>query len=564
LLLSLASMADPARDALIGGLAGNWRDLGLILPEVVLAAAFLFALAGGLLLRRPDRDVLAWVAIMGLGVALVALYPSVQVVMRGGPQPVYHGMFVVDGMGVFVKALVFIAGMAACMLAKRSRELAGHPVGEFAVLVLAACLGMAVLAGARNLLMLYLGLEFVSLPCYVLAGFVRRKSISSEAGVKYVIYGALSSGIMLVGISLVYGLTGTLDMAEAGLRFKDVLDRLGDLPDAGGAYVLSPNLALLLPVMIFAGLAYKIAAAPFHFWSPDVYEGAPCAATAFFSVAPKAAGFAAIIRFLPAFFHPAAAGSWLAAHAGTVTSLLAVIAIITMTVGNLTALLQHNVKRMLAFSSVAHAGYMLAALAVPLGGGASYFVDGSSAVLFYLAAYLAMNLGAFAAVLALENARGGSDLEDLRGVVRERPFLAGALCIFLFALVGLPPTGGFVAKWFVLRVLVESGSWTLAVFVVVNSVIALYYYMVIARTMVIDKPFAEPARLEARPSRLLTALVALLAAATLALQVCFGPVHDFARSSSEMKAPVADVKPGPGRPSGKTAPRPFTEPDPSL
>jgi len=295
----------------------------------------------------------------------------------------------------------------------------------------------------------------------------------------------MASGIMIFGMSYLYGLTGTLNVFG--------VDGIADKVSTYEVGNISPGALIAVLTMVFAGFLYTIAAVPFHYWSPDVYEGAPTTATAFFSVVPKAAGFAVLIRALCAFFPIGgnATHHWLGLP--SVESVISVVAVLTMTLGNLGALGQTNAKRMLAYSSIAHAGYMLAGLSVLTTTG------GPAAVLFYLVVYLFMNLGAFVVLVALENIFGGSDLRNLRGAVLREPVLCVTLCVFLFSLTGLPPFGGFTGKYYIMVELAQSKKYWMVMAIGFNSVISLYYYMKLAKAVTIDRSEETKARPEGAP-----------------------------------------------------------------
>ncbi len=520
----------------------NAADLPAILPELILIATIICV---ALLLmaaragrhgpgERPVAPLAAAVAISGL---LTAGWAAA---MQWGPATaspaldIFSGMLVLAPMAVFFKLLIVIATALAVLAALGSRELGAAPRGEFVLMILATGLGAVLLAGASNLLMLYLAIEAVSLTSYGMAGFLARHRRSSEAGMKYVVYGAFASGVMIFAISYLYGLSGSLEPAAIAEALRAVL-AVGDPGTASAIYVL-----LLL---LFAGLGYKIAAAPFHLWTPDVYEGSPTVATAFFSIAPKAAGFAALIRLVGGIwgFSPEelsggagemlTSGKFWAARWEAVPIALGVIAIITMTVGNVIALRQTNAKRMLAYSSIAHAGYMLAGLAV-LGG-----AGGPRAVLFYLIAYLVMNFGAFACVIALENRTGSAEMRDLAGAIRYAPALVISMIIFLFALVGLPPTIGFMAKLRILMELVGGAAaapvlcWSLVAAVIVNTVVSLFYYLRLATRLASGAPHAEPAPALPRGDAVLVGVVVALAVLTLLLIIATGPLVEICRAA---------------------------------
>ncbi len=470
-----------------------------IQPELCLGAGVGVVLLGELLLPARERKAVGWTAV---AFSLMALILAVRTPAAG---PGVSAMLFADGASRWLKALAAAAAGVVALLALRSREAERMPAGETYAFLLAGALGCCLMGSARNLLLLYLGMETVSYSSYLLTAFLRDDLRSNEAALKYVLYGAVASGCMLFGISLLYGMAGTLDLAAMG-------------PALAAVTAKSSPLALALPfALVLAGLGFKVSAAPFHQWTPDVYEGAPTPVTAFLSVAPKAAGLMALVRLtalglstgadhLPVFGWPAVLG---------------LLAVLTMTAGNLGALGQTNVKRLLAYSSVAHAGYMLMALA-----GMGSAREGLPAVLFYLAAYLAMNLGAFGVVMALSRVTGSEELSSWKGLGWRHPFLGCCMVAFLMSLTGLPPFGGFVGKFLLFKAALaatSSAPWMYAVVAagLLNSVIALAYYIRVAKVLFMEKAGAEP---KGQAGWLQPLAVGLLAAATLYLGVCWGPL----------------------------------------
>jgi NADH-quinone oxidoreductase subunit N len=352
--------------------------------------------------------------------------------------------------------------------------------------------------------MIFLALEFVSITSYILTGFKRGDRRSAEAALKYVIYGATASGVMLFGFSYLYGLTGSLDITEIGAELARRLASTAQIPE---------KLTLCLAaIMAFAGFAYKIAAVPFHMWCPDVYEGAPTPVTALLSVGPKAAGFAALVRFCMAVFGQAGE-PW--------PALLGVVAAGTMTFGNLVAIHQDNLKRLLAYSSIAHAGYMLMAVM-------AFTSDAVAAVMFYLAVYILMNLGAFLVVMAVrDGTKAREDIGAYQGLAQRNPLLAVTLTVFLLSLVGLPPLGGFIGKFYLFAALLKTarlGCYVLAVIGVVNSAVSLYYYARVIKAMFLVP--ADPAVTEPlRPDRAYSVLALVLAVLVLGLGVYWTPLR---------------------------------------
>jgi len=483
--------------------------LRYILPEAMVVLTFLLALLFDLGVSRsspqepsPDerRRGTGYVCLIGLLLALALNVRQNQEFVLAAAhgvftsKPIFAGMLAHDQFGTFFNFILLVGTALSLLLAIHARELFGRSQGDFFLLLVAVCAGGMFLSSATNLLMIYLSLEFLSIISYALAGTLRHDRKSAEAGIKYVVYGAMASGIMLFGMSYLYGLTGSLNLLDTtgpgGQTVPGVASSLLALESHWGP---GPRAGLVVILMLFfSGFLYKIAAVPFHFWSPDVYEGAPTTATGFFSVVPKAAGFAVLIRALCAFFplRPLA-HEWLACpHVETV---IAVLAVSTMVIGNLAALGQTNAKRMLAYSSIAHAGYMLAGLSVLDNG------VGPAMVLLYLVIYLLMNLGAFLVLVALENLVGGSDLSQLRGAVRREPLLCVMLCVFLFSLVGLPPLAGFMGKYLIMLKLAARGHYGMIVWIVLNSVVSLYYYMRLAKAVALDQPEEAVASTERTP-----------------------------------------------------------------
>lgn len=439
-------------------------NVRIIAPALVVAITALVVLLGELATPPARKRWLGYASIVGL---IVAAVPAISLwdsnPSTGSVQAVYafRGMVVADNFGLFL-TLVILLGAALCVLMSidfvqaRSIE---H--GEYYVLLLASVAGMIVMATATDLIVILLGLELLSLPLYILAAFQRGDSKSLEAGMKYFLLGAFSSAFFLYGVALVYGAVGTtgLTRLETSLLLK-----------SANSDLLLIGLGLLL-----VGFAFKVALVPFHWWTPDVYEGAPTTITAFMSVAVKAAGFGALFRTFGLAL-PAPAVDWRIA--------LAVLAVLTMTLGNVAALLQSNIKRMLAYSSIAHAGYILIALVATGSSGA-----GVSGALFYLLAYTVTNLGAFGAVVALgDDAREPMNIADLAGVAREHPLVAAVMTISMLSLAGFPPFAGFVAKFLVFGAAVEGGWTWLAVVGVLNSLVSVYFYLRPVVQMYMNEP----------------------------------------------------------------------------
>lgn len=434
------------------------ETLTVLLPQLILLAVGLGILIGDLAgapiakKRWPP-----YVALAGLLAAMVIL----AVTWWGKDLLSLYGMLRVDAFAVILNMIV-LSGTALVVLSAISyMDARVEYRSEFYGLLMLVALAMSLAVAAGNLIMVYLAMEFLSITSYILVGYLREDAKSNEAAIKYFLYGALSSAIMLYGMSLLYGVTGTTDLSEiAGFLAK-------------GATESTRWIAFPAAILMLAGFGFKIALVPFHQWSPDTYEGAPTPVTAFLSVGPKATGFAILARvFLTAL--PALRNDWAA--------LLAGVSIVTMTLGNLIALQQTNIKRMLAYSSIAQAGYILIGLVCATPNSDSPF-NGINGLIVYLLAYLFTNLGAFMAVIAFEEATGSNKIADYAGLVKRSPWLAGTLLVFLFSLVGIPATGGFIGKLFVFGAAIHTRFYGLAIVGIINSVIAVFYYLNVVRYM---------------------------------------------------------------------------------
>jgi len=461
------------------------QTLILLSPELILFLTGALVLGLDLLWRdNARRNWLSYMALVGLLVALGAT-----VTLRGTNQSLLSGMMAVDAFGLFFQVVVIVA--ASLVLLSSVDYLRGRTLyrGEFYALLCFATLAMSLAVSATSLLLLYLAMEFLSITSYVLVGFLRGDKKSNEAAIKYFLFGATASAIMLYGISLLYGATGTINLAEIAAFFASKA-------------AATPLRWLALPsiILLLAGFGFKISLVPFHQWAPDTYEGAPTPITAFLATGSKATGFALLIRtFLLAL--PAFQVDWVA--------LLAGISMVTMTLGNLVALKQTNIKRMLAYSSIAHAGYILIGFVCLAQGSQSAFT-GLNGVLIYLFAYLFTNMGAFLAVIAFENATGSNQIADYAGLVRRAPGLAAGLFVFLLSLAGIPSTGGFIGKFFVFGAAIQIQFYALAVVAIVNSVIAAFYYLNVVRYMFFALPEQEEKAITLSPSLSVALAIALV------------------------------------------------------
>ena len=384
--------------------------------------------------------------------------------------------------------------------------------GEFYTLIFGMILGMLFMVSATDLIMIYISVELLSLSSYVLAGFTKLRDRDTEASLKYLVYGATSSGLMLFGISIIYGLTGSTNLFIINDIFKST-----------SVNVLAYSFSMIL---IFTGIGFKISAVPFHFWTPDVYEGAPISVTAFLSVASKAAGFALLIRFIKTtFLLKEINGVWVLLDGFNWQNFIIVISILTMTLGNFAALWQDNVKRMLAYSSIAHAGYMLLGIAV-------ISDQGLLAVMIYFMIYLLMNIGAFYIVMLISNRINSEDVNDYNRLGYASPFLGISLTIFLISLTGLPPTAGFISKLYIFLALLDAKMIFVAVIAVLNSVVSLYYYIRILKHMFISESEKEIQKFTISLNEIVFIVILLIP--TLLLGVYFSPIVDFAQSCLTM------------------------------
>ena len=445
-------------------------DVVAVLPEVVVTAtACLILLADAVVDRAVARIWMPILAVLGL---LVAIFSGPLTVAS---HTAFGGFVVVDTFTTFFRVLFCILAIFAVVVAPEYLERRAIPAAEFYATILFSTVGAMTIALASDLITVFIGLELMTIPIYVLAGMARRDRFSNEAALKYFLLGAFSSAMLLYGFAWLYGLSGTT-------AFSGIAEAIA----AGG---LTNGATLVALALVTVGLAFKAAVVPFHQWTPDAYDGAPTPATAFMSVAPKAAAFAAILRIMIGSLGPLGL-DW--------SAVFAVLAAITMTGGNVVALVQGNVKRMLAYSSIAHTGYILAGVAAYQAGASA-----SAAVLFYVFAYGIMNLGAFACLIYLDLAgTRGATLEELNGFARRQPAGALAFAVFLISLTGIPPTIGFVAKVFILQPVLDAGLTWLAVVIALNAVLAAFYYLRVVVHMYMYEVDSNPPRL--LPARLLS------------------------------------------------------------
>jgi NADH-quinone oxidoreductase subunit N len=417
-------------------------DFYYILPELVITGGSLLVLIADVLLPKERRGSLGWVTLLVIGATLASLAPFTSTDVE-----VARGLMAVDRFALFFKIVFLLAAAFTVLISMRYLEIEGASPGEYYFLILCATLGMMVMAGGIDLITIFIGLETMAVSFYILAGFIKPNQRSNEAAVKYFLLGAFSLGILLYGMSLMYGLSGTTNLRVMAPLFA------GQERD--------PRLVLAV-ILVVAGVGFKIAAVPFHMWAPDVYEGAPTPVTAFLSVGSKAASFAMLLRIFVEGL-PAMSADW--------RLLFEVLAIVTMTVGNFAALTQSNLKRMLAYSSIAHAGYVLIGVVAGT-------TRGVTATLIYLLIYSFMQLGAFAVIVLLRRRDVvGDELKDFSGLHFRDPFAAFAMLLFMLSLGGIPPTAGFMGKFWLFGAAIDAGYVWLAVIGVLNSAVSLYYYV---------------------------------------------------------------------------------------
>lgn len=425
-------------------------NLGPVMPEIIMTVLALLVLVADLLIRKTET-----IGLMTIIAAAIVVYA-----MQGAQGIAFNGMFIADGYSMFFKLIFLLNVIMTVLISVKYIKIMRINFGEYYSLILFSTLGMMIMASAGDLMVLYLGLELMALSTYILAGFIRYDMKSNEAALKYFLLGAFSSAFLLYGTALVYGLTGTTDIRG----IADYIGRQG---------LANNQLLLLALIFIAAAFSFKIAAVPFHMWAPDTYEGAPTSITAYMSVGPKAAGFAVIGRvFLVAF-----AGmkvEW--------SVILIPIAILTMGVGNIVALSQTNIKRMLAYSSIAHAGYALLGI---IAGTA----DGMASVMVYMLVYAFMNIGAFAVIIMLRSADvRGDNISDYEGLAKTHPLAAALMLVFMFSLTGIPPTAGFMGKFYVFMSAIQAGYTWVVIIAVIFSAISAYFYLRIVMMMYFKEP----------------------------------------------------------------------------
>ena len=484
------------------------HSLGFYLPEIVMVLTLCAIIVADLIVKKR-KQISGIVLLAGLFIAGVML-----LFQPAGSESVFYDMVASDPFAFYFKAIILLAAIFVVLFSLNSRELEEYleRIGEYYMLIAGMVFGMLMMVGSANLLLMFLALEITSISSYVLAGFTKRSDRSSEASLKYVIYGAVSSGIMLYGLTLLIGITASTDIYGINAALAQGVDQ-----------VLLLNLSILL---IIVGFGFKIAVVPFHFWAPDVYEGASFPVVALLAVASKIAAFGMLIRFFGVSFIDSAGlsadGSWSIINGLHWDLLLGVIAALAMILGNLAALKQDNIKRMLAYSSIAHAGYLLMGVVLLTG-------EGIATVMMYLFIYLFMNLGAFYVAMLFYNETGVESIEGYKGFGIRSPLAGVALTIFLVSLTGLPPTAGFVAKLYIFGAAVSAGWIWLVAIAGITTVISLFYYIRVVRNMFFYQP--NPDQQPIHFNSLTKAVLYTLLIPTLVLGVYFSPLLRAVRDS---------------------------------
>ena len=491
------------------------NSLQYIKPEIAVSITLVVIVLADLIFgkKKSHLPVISIIGLLVTGYFVIEQFGMNATAFSSSPES--KGLLSVDAFGAFFKLIVVLTTIFVVFFSVSSKEIkeSVDRHGEYYTLIFGMVLGMFLISSATDLILIYLSIEVLSLSSYVLAGFVKTAKRDSEASLKYMIYGSASSGIMLFGISLIYGLTGTTNLYAINqiLAFSQM---------TGFTFIFAA-------ILILAGIGFKISAAPFHFWTPDVYEGAPISITAYLSVASKAAGFALLVRFIKITFVDSVAptGFWSILNVVDWQSILIVLSILTMTLGNFAALWQDNLKRMLAYSSIAHAGYLLLAVAI-------FSDQGLSAVLIYFAIYLFMNLGAFFVVMLIANKIGSEDIDDYKGLGSSASILGVALTIFLLALAGLPPTAGFIGKLYIFIALIDANMVAVAIIALLNTVVAYYYYVRVLKNLYLVQHESKFSKIEVSFGNKVLLFVLLIP--VLVLGVYFTPLVTLAKNSIAM------------------------------
>ncbi|MDZ7717643.1 MAG: NADH-quinone oxidoreductase subunit N [Balneolaceae bacterium] len=480
-------------------------------PEIIIILTLCVIIIADLIIKN-NKNTTGWILLGGFVLSGIAI-----LLQTGQNGSMFYDMVVVDPFSVFFKLLLILAGIFIVLFSLKNRELDEYSSrkGEYYMLLSGMMLGMFMMVSSTNLLMIYIAFEITSISSYVLVGFTKKATSSAEASTKYIIYGAVSSGVMLYGISVLIGFTGAADL----VAINEALLSRTDVP-----FIV--NISIL---MILVGMGFKIAVVPFHFWAPDVYEGAPITIAAILAVASKTAAFGLLIRFFSVSFIDSEGvletGIWQTIEGVQWTTLLGGMAALAMIVGNLTALRQDNIKRMLAYSSIAHAGYLLMGVVI-------LAQEGLTSIMFYLVIYLFMNLGAFYVAMLFSNSIQTESIEKYKGLGFRAPLESIALTIFLISLTGLPPTGGFVAKLFIFSAAISGGWIWLVTIAGITTVISLFYYIRVVRNMFFYKPESDAGIINFDLSSKTILLILLIP--VLVFGVYFSPILEFAKNSVQI------------------------------
>lgn len=477
------------------------QELTRFAPEMLLAVAGTLVMVLEPLTSTENKGRLAWLA-------LISLLAAVGLTSLGAadPGPAFSNMLLIDDFGTFFRFLVLGVGVMTILISKHYLKSSGHESGEYYALLLFSVVGQCLMATANELIMLFIGLEVSSISSYVLAGYLRDDKRNNESALKYFLLGSFATAFLLYGIAWIYGITGTTDLTQIRAALLDPATRPNSILTAAAS------------AFLFVGLAFKVSAAPFQMWTPDVYQGAPAPVTAFFSAGPKAAAFAMFLRIVMTGFAPLNK-EW--------EPLLWISALATMMIGNFSALRQANVKRLLAYSSIAHAGYVMVALTAHTG-------TGAAAAMFYLAAYCIMNIGAFAIITHVAG-KGERyvEINDLSGLGQRQPLMAGLLTVFLLSLTGIPLTAGFFGKFYIFKAAIDANLVWLAILGLLNSAVAAYYYLRLIVVMYMQPAPEGGSELPAPASGVLIAAIGA-AAATFVLGLFPSSVLDFAGRASNI------------------------------
>ena len=480
------------------------QTLLFISPEIILAILGLLILLLDLIFRERGHAALPWVAVVGFALSLAAI-----LYIWGANRLVFADMYAIDTFALFFKLMAVISGIVITLVSIEYLRTRTPYKGDFFTLFVFSVLALVLMASATNLLMIYLSIEFLSYTSYLLTGFLRNDKKSNEGAIKYFLFGAITSAVMLYGLSLLYGATGSLNLTEVASLFAATSDNS------------LRALGLVATALVLAGFGFKISLVPFHMWAPEAYEGAPTPVTAFLSVGPKAAGFALLLRLIL---------TALPALQDGLVPLLGVISIATMTLGNLVAIQQTNVKRMLAYSSIAQAGYMLiGVVGLNLPGNSPF--SGLNRVVIYLFANFFTNLGAFICVIAIEDATGITEIPQYAGLIKRAPYIAALFVFFFLSLAGIPPTAGFIGKFFVFASALRGGFIFLAIVGVINSVVSVFYYFNIVRAAFFQ-PATDPTPIRISP--VVTAALTVTAVVVLLIAVYPQPLFDVTSMSMAM------------------------------